>query len=128
MRTRIFLGGCLLALLAAPGAPAAEIEEIQITARRGAESAVDVPIAPTVLGRDFGMAWGLGGWLLPPFLARIGADAAQRLRERVAAEITTTFASRYTREVSLAEALTLDAIGEYGRQATGAKYLVTPQR
>jgi NADPH2:quinone reductase len=82
---------------------------------------------PTILNRNFGMAWGLGGWLLPPFLAKIGPEAAQKLRERVAAEIRTTFASRYTREVSLAEALSLDAIAEYGKQATGAKYLINPQ-
>lgn len=83
---------------------------------------------PTILNRNFGMAWGLGGWLLPPFLAKIGPDAAQKLRERVAAEIKTTFASHYSREVSLAEALTLEAIGEYGQQATGAKYLINPQK
>lgn len=83
---------------------------------------------PTILNRNFGMAWGVGGWLLPPFLARIGHDAAQRLRERVAAEIKTTFASSYTKEISLTEALSLAAIGEYGRQATGTKYLITPQK
>lgn len=81
---------------------------------------------PTVFERNFGMAWGIGGWLLIPFLARIGDEAAQRLRERVAAEITTTFASSYTDEVSLAGALDLDAIKVYGRQATGQKFLVTP--
>jgi NADPH2:quinone reductase len=84
--------------------------------------------SPTVLNRAFGMAWGLGGWLLPPFLARIGPEAAQRLRERVAAEIKTTFASHYSREVGLAEVLTLEAIAEYGRQATGHKYLINPQK
>ncbi|MEQ8858888.1 MAG: zinc-binding dehydrogenase [Pseudomonadales bacterium] len=84
--------------------------------------------SPTILNRNFGMAWGLGGWLLPPFLARIGHAAAQKLRERVAAEIKTTFASHYTAEVGLAEALSLEAIGAYGRQATGEKYLITPQR
>jgi len=83
---------------------------------------------PTELHRGFGMAWGVGGWLLTPFLQRIGPDEVQRLRERVAAEITTTFASTYTREVSLAGALTREAIAAYGRQATGEKYLVTPHR
>ena len=80
----------------------------------------------TVLERSYGMAWGVGGWLLPPFLKRIGPESAQRLRERVAAEIKTTFASHYTQEVSLAEALQLDRIADYGRQATGEKYLVNP--
>lgn len=83
---------------------------------------------PTVLNRTFGMAWGVGGWLLPPFLARIGPEASQKLRERVAAEIKTTFASHYTREVSLAEALTPEAIAVYGKQATGEKYLINPQK
>ncbi len=83
---------------------------------------------PTVLNRNFGMAWGIGGWLLPPFLAKIGPEAAQKLRERVAAEIKTTFASHYTREVSLAEVLSLDAIAQYGKQATGEKYLINPQK
>lgn len=84
--------------------------------------------SPTVIERDFGMAWGVGGWLLFPFLKRVGPQAAQRLRERVAAELTTTFASRYTREVSLAEALSLEAIAAYGKRATGEKYLIRPDR
>lgn len=84
--------------------------------------------SPTVIERDFGMAWGVGGWLLFPFLKRVGPEAAQRLRQRVAAELTTTFASSYTREVSLAEALSLEAIGAYGRRATGEKYLILPNR
>lgn len=83
---------------------------------------------PTEFNRAFGMAWSMGGWLLTPFLQRIGPAAAQTLRDRVAAEITTTFASTYTREVSLAEALSLAAIAVYGKQATGEKYLVTPQK
>jgi NADPH2:quinone reductase len=75
---------------------------------------------------DFGMAWGIGGWLLPPFLGRIGPEAAGGLRQRVAAEIKTTFASHYTREVSLAEALSLEAIATYGKQSTGEKFLINP--
>ena len=81
---------------------------------------------PTELTRNFGMAWGLGGWLLTPFLQKIGPEEAQKLRERVAAEIKTTFASSYTKEVSLAEALSLDAISVYGKQATGEKFLINP--
>lgn len=82
----------------------------------------------TTLDRTYGMAWGIGGWLLPPFLKRIGPEAAQRLRERVASEIRSTFASAYTREVSLAEALSLVSIQDYGRQATGEKFLIDPSR
>jgi NADPH:quinone reductase-like Zn-dependent oxidoreductase len=83
---------------------------------------------PTVLTRSFGMAWGVGGWLLTPFLQKIGPAAAQKLRERVAANLKTTFASHYTREVSLAEALSLDSIRAYAKMATGEKFLVLPQR
>jgi NADPH2:quinone reductase len=83
---------------------------------------------PTVLNRNFGFAWGIGGWLLWPFLQKIGPVVAQKLRERVAAELTTTFASHYTKEVSLAEALRLEEIAVYGRRATGTKYLINPNR
>ena len=84
--------------------------------------------SPTELVRNFGMAWGVSGWLLTPFLQKIGYPAAQKLRERVARELKTTFASHYTAEVSLAEALSLEAIGVYGKQATGTKYLINPNK
>ncbi len=84
--------------------------------------------SPTAITRTFGMAWGIGGWLLTAFLRKIGPEAAQKLRERVAAEIKTTFASHYTRTVSLAEALQLDAISVYSKQATGEKYLMNPNK
>jgi NADPH:quinone reductase len=83
---------------------------------------------PTEFNRTFGMAWGIGGWLLTAFLQKIGFDAAQKLRERVAAEIKTTFASTYTKEVSLAEALRLEEIAVYSKQATGQKYLINPNK
>jgi NADPH2:quinone reductase len=84
--------------------------------------------APTEFNRSFGMAWGMGGWLLFPFLQKIGPAAAQKLRERVAAELKTTFASHYTRTVSLAEALTPEAIAIYGQRSTGAKVLIDPSK
>ncbi len=80
----------------------------------------------TVLTRNFGMAWSLGGWLLPHFLQRIGFPAAEALRQRVAAEIRTTFASSYARKVTLQQALDPAAVAVYAKQATGEKYLVTP--
>ena len=83
---------------------------------------------PTVLNRSFGLSWGLGGWLLTPFIGRVGAEKFQEMRGRVAKEITTTFASSYTKEVSLEEMLEPDAIKTYAKQATGAKYLVTPHK
>ncbi|OBB31148.1 NADH oxidase [Mycolicibacterium peregrinum] len=82
---------------------------------------------PTVLTRNFGMAWGVGGWLLTPFLAGAGPETIARLRARVAAELTTTFASTYTQEVSLAGMLKPEAFNSYLQKATGEKYLVTPQ-
>jgi hypothetical protein len=83
---------------------------------------------PTELSRGYGMAWGVGGWLLTPFLQTIGPEAFQRLRRRVTAGLKTTFASSYTREVSLAGALRLDAISAYAKQATGEKFLITPNK
>ena len=80
----------------------------------------------TVLTRNFGMAWGLGGWLLPYFLQRVGPEAAESLRQRVAAGIRTTFASNYANTVTLQEALDPAAVAVYAKQATGEKYLVTP--
>jgi NADPH:quinone reductase len=80
----------------------------------------------TQFQRTFGMAWGIGGWLLTPFLQKIGFEAAQKLRERVAAEVKTTFASTYTKEISLAGALRLDEIAVYAKQATGEKFLINP--
>lgn len=82
---------------------------------------------PIELPRNIGMAWGVGGWLLFPFLHKIGRLRAQELRARVAAELTTTFASHYTRSVSLAGALAPEAVADYTRQATGTKYLILPQ-
>jgi NADPH:quinone reductase-like Zn-dependent oxidoreductase len=83
---------------------------------------------PTTFNRGFGMSWGVGGWLLTPFLQKIGFAAAQKLRERVAAELKTTFASRYTKVISLADALKVVEIAAYGRRATGSKYLINPNQ
>lgn len=81
---------------------------------------------PTTLRRSFGMSWSVGGWLLTPFLGRIGTDAADRLRQRVADEISTTFASDYGLRISLAEAVDPATVQRYGLMATGDKALITP--
>jgi NADPH2:quinone reductase len=81
---------------------------------------------PTELYRSYGMAWGIGGWLLTPFLAKVGPQKTAELRQQVADGITTTFASQYTDQVTLAGALRPEAIAVYGRQATGQKFLITP--
>lgn len=83
---------------------------------------------PTELTRSYGMAWGIGGWLLTPFLMKIGGPEVNRLRQRVADEIKTTFASHYTRTISLAEALQPDVIQAYAKRATGEKFLINPNK
>lgn len=85
-------------------------------------------VSPTVLNRGYGMAWGVGGWLLPNFLAKVGNEVATRLRTRVANELTTTFASHYTDEISLSEALQADVVKRYNAKATGSKFLLCPQK
>ena len=81
---------------------------------------------PLEINRTFGMAWGVGGWLLFPFLHRIGAEATRALKARVAAEIKTTFVSHYSHEIALHEALQLDVIAAYAARTTGNKYLINP--
>ena len=83
---------------------------------------------PIEIRRTFGAAWGVGGWLVFPYLAKLGPETMQRLRQRVVAELTTTFASHYAREVSLAEALEVETIRAYGKRATGEKYLINPNK
>jgi NADPH:quinone reductase-like Zn-dependent oxidoreductase len=85
-------------------------------------------MSPISIAANTGMAWGIGGWLLSHHLTRIGAEATKKFRERVANEITTTFASQYTREISLAEALDPDIIRAYQRKSTGEKYLIVPSK
>lgn len=84
--------------------------------------------APTILNRSFGMQWGLGGWLLTPMIGRIGMERFQQMRERVAKEIKTTFASHYTQEISFEEMLQPETIRTYAKQATGEKFLVNPHK
>jgi len=83
---------------------------------------------PVELNRNFGMAWGVGGWLITPFLQKLGPAATQRLKQRVATELKSTFASAYAGEVSLVEALDLATIAVYGQITTGHKYLINPNK
>ena len=84
--------------------------------------------SPSELARNFGLSWSVGGWLLTPFLAKLGAEGANRLRRRVVDELKTTFASHYTAELSLEETLKPDVIAAYNRKATGEKYLINPAK
>ncbi|HKT84682.1 MAG TPA: zinc-binding dehydrogenase [Novosphingobium sp.] len=82
--------------------------------------------SPTALDRTYGMAWGIGGFLLTPFLQKLGPEGAARLRSRVAAELKTTFASHYTATVSFRELLDPVRLSAIARRATGEKYLIDP--
>ena len=81
---------------------------------------------PTTLTRSFGFSWGLGGWLLTPFIGRIGPEKFGELRKKVADEIHTTFKSKYSNIISLEGALSKESIISYTKQATGEKYLIKP--
>ena len=83
-------------------------------------------LSPTTLAPNMGFAWGVGGFLLTPFLMKAGAETVGRLRQRVADEILTTFASGYTSEISLSEAIRPETIRGWQRKATGEKYLINP--
>jgi NADPH:quinone reductase-like Zn-dependent oxidoreductase len=88
----------------------------------------NLDLRPTEIKRNIGMAWGVGGWLVFPYLQKLGPDANIALRQRVAQGLHTTFASHYAKEISLAEALSLEAIAHYGKRETGQKYLINPSR
>ena len=83
-------------------------------------------VGPTILNRSFGLTWGLGGFLLTPFMAKAGAEVVGRMRKRVVDELTTTFKSHYSHQISLAEALNLDTAHAYNAKRTGEKYLIRP--
>jgi NADPH:quinone reductase-like Zn-dependent oxidoreductase len=128
------IGGGKLAGQILTGMEAAANKNAKVYSRYGSSVHKQVYIyggldtGPTELNRTFGMSWGLGGWLLFPFLQKIGPADAMKLRERVVSELKTTFASHYTQVVSLQEALQLSHIAVYGKRATGEKYLINPNK
>lgn len=123
------LAGQILGCMeAAANATAAEYSRYGSTVHKQVYIYGGLDRSPTEFVRNFGMAWSIGGWLLTPFLQKLGLPGMLRLRERVVAELTTTFASHYTDHVSLAGALSLDAIHTYARQATGQKFLIRPSQ
>ena len=83
-------------------------------------------VGPTVLNRNFGLTWGLSGWLLTPFMAKAGGEIVGRMRARVAAELTTTFKSHYSHEISLEQAVDVATMQAYNAKKTGEKYLIRP--
>jgi NADPH2:quinone reductase len=80
----------------------------------------------TEFNRSFGMAWGMGGWLVFNYLQQIEPATVAGFKRRVAAQLKTTFASHYSGDISLAQALSLEHIARYGKRATGEKFLVRP--
>ena len=84
--------------------------------------------SPTVIDRDFGLTWGLGGFLLMVALGRLGGETIGRMRARVVAEATTTFASSFAETIGLSDVLDLEKLSAFARRSTGEKYLVDPSR
>jgi NADPH:quinone reductase len=113
---------------------AAAVKRMTTYSRYGSDTFKQVYIygsldmAPTTLNRAFGFSWAVSGFLLTPFLQKIGMDGAMKLRARVVAELTTTFASHYSHEISLSDALNLDILNDYNAKRTGDKYLICPTK
>jgi NADPH:quinone reductase len=128
------IGGGRLAGQLLTGMEAAAVAKMTQYSRYGSTTFKQVYVyggldrSPTELTRSFGMSWSIGGWLLTLFLQKVGMETAQALRARVVAELKTTFASHYTKEISLAEALQLENIRLYSKFGTGEKYLINPNK
>ncbi|MEO1101796.1 MAG: zinc-binding dehydrogenase [Pseudomonadota bacterium] len=121
-------GQILVAMEAAANLNAKEYSRYGSTAHKQVYIYGRLDLHPSEIPPGVGMAWGVGGWLLTPFLQRIGADGRKKFRERVLAELKTTFASHYTQEISLTEALQLPVLQAYNQKATGEKYLINPNK
>ena len=121
-------GQILTAMEAAINRKAAEYSRYGSSTHKQVYIYGGLDVGPTEFTRGFGMAWGMGGWLLFPFLQKIGRQRGQELRARVAAELKTTFASHYSQRLSMAEALRPENIAVYNRRATGEKVLLEPHR
>lgn len=81
---------------------------------------------PIEIPRTFGLDWGVCGWLLFPFLKKIGPEATARLRRRAIAELKSTFASQYSARISLLDMLDFRNIEAFYKRATGSKFIVQP--
>jgi NADPH:quinone reductase-like Zn-dependent oxidoreductase len=81
---------------------------------------------PTLINRTFGYGWGLAGFLVMSFLGKAGPDIEAKMRKRVADELTTTFKSTFSHQISLTEALSVDVLKAYAAKRTGEKYLIRP--
>lgn len=126
------IGGGKLAGQILAAMEVAAVKRMTTYSRYGSDSYKQVYIygaldlGPTVLNRSFGLTWGLGGFLLTPFMQKAGWEVVGRMRQRVVDELTTTFKSHYSHEISLTEALNLDTAHAYNAKRTGEKYLIRP--
>lgn len=82
--------------------------------------------SPTIMNRDYGFSWGVGSWLLLPFLEKLGAKKIAEMQSCVMEGIKTTFSSSYKNEISLIQALQPDVVREYFKQSTGSKFIINP--
>ena len=121
-------GQILMAMEAAANRNAKEYNRYGSTVHKQVYVYGSLDPRPIELNRAFGMAWGVGGWLLFPFLQKIGPADGAKLRQRVVSELKTTFASHYTQVVSLQEALQLSNIAVYNKRSTGEKFLINPNK
>lgn len=119
-------GQILIAMEAALNKTAKEYSRYGSTQHKQVYIYGRLDMSPTIMPAGVGMAWGCGGYLLTPFLQKIGNEGRERLRGRVMRELKTTFASNYTQEISLKEALNPDTLRAYNAKATGEKYLINP--
>ncbi len=126
------IGGGKLAGQILGAMEAAAVRRMTVYSRYGSDQMKQVyiygalDVGPTILNRNFGLTWGLGGWLLTPFMAKAGAEIVGRMRARVAAELTTTFKSHYSHEISLQQAVDVATMQAYNSKRTGEKYLIRP--
>ncbi|NEX63971.1 zinc-binding dehydrogenase [Noviherbaspirillum galbum] len=119
-------GQILSAMEAAIGRSAKEYSRYGSTTLKQVYIYGGLDMRPTEIIRDFGMTWSMGGWLLFPFLQKVGPERVAQLKQRVANELKTTFASHYTNVISLQEALRPDVIAAYLKRSTGEKFLINP--
>jgi NADPH:quinone reductase-like Zn-dependent oxidoreductase len=126
------IGGGKLAGQILAAMEAAAVKRMTSYSRYGSDTFKQVYIygaldlGPTLLNRSFGFSWSLSGFLLTPFLQKAGMETAMRMRQRVVDELTTTFKSHYSHQISLADALNLDVAHAYNAKRTGEKYLIRP--
>ena len=82
--------------------------------------------AAVTFQRNFGMAWGMGGWLLQTALARFGVERSNVLKRRVRDQLAQLFASSFHKQIALSDMLAAEHYGVFTRLATGQKFLVRP--